>query len=373
MNKSIATGILLLISISALAAPPVPLMVVEINTESEVVHQELPGRVLAYRVAEVRARVTGIIEKRLFVEGTIVEAGEVLFKIEDISLKATYRARQADVANAVAGYNLSRQTLKRYKKLLSLGAVSRQEYDTNKAQNYQSKAAVEQAKANLDIAKINLDYAAVTAPIAGRIDKALVTEGALTSTGTTLLAVIKQIDKVYIDFTRTSTDIVKIRQATNAGLISDAKNNNIEILFSDGSAYPHKGHLEFSSMIVDEATGSVSLRAVVENPDNSLLPGMFVRVKVPTATTNNIIKVPQKAVIISPTGPIVYMIKDAKLEAVKIVLGPMTGKNWFVRSGLNNGDRVVVSDTSIFKNMAQATFVGMTATQMKAAGISQKK
>ena len=147
--------------------------------------QDLPGRVSAYRIAEVRARVAGIIEKRVFEEGSRVEAGQVLFRIEDKSLKATLQARKADVANAVAAYNLSVQTLKRYKKLLKLGAVSRQEYDTNAAQNQQSRAQLEQAKANLEIARINLDYATVTAPISGRIDKALVTEGALTTAGST--------------------------------------------------------------------------------------------------------------------------------------------------------------------------------------------
>ncbi|RDE24514.1 efflux RND transporter periplasmic adaptor subunit [Motiliproteus coralliicola] len=352
---------------------PIPVTVEAVQADSEVVTQDLPGRVSAYRLAQVRARVTGIIEKRVFDEGTHVDAGEVLFKIEDRTLKATHRARKADVANAVAAYNLSQQTLKRYKQLLSMGAVSRQEYDTNAAQSQQSKAQVEQAKANLEIAKINLDYATVTAPISGRIDKALVTEGALTSAESTQLANIEQIDKVYIDFTRTSADVIRIRQAMNAGLISGPDDKNIEINLGDGTIYPEKGQLEFSSMEVDEATGAISLRAVVDNPDFVLLPGMFVRVKVPVATTNNVIKVPQKAVNITPKGPEVYMVKDSKLVPVKIELGPMTGEYWFVRSGLNHGDRVVVSDTSILKTMAGAQFVGMTSAEMQDAGMTAKQ
>ncbi len=352
------------------AKGPIPVLVAEVQGESEVVTQDLPGRISAYRTAEVRARVVGIIEKRVFVEGSNVKAGDVLFKIEGRSLAATLRARKADVANAVAVSNLAKQTLKRYKKLLTLGAVSRQEYDVNSAQNQQSKAQVEQARANLEIAKINLAYTTVTAPISGRIDKALVTEGALTAAGTTQLASIEQIDKVYVDFTRSSSDVNRMRQAMNAGRLKDTKMTNLEILFDDGNVYPEKGKLEFSSMVVDRETGSTSLRAVVDNPNFVLLPGMFVRVKVPVATTNNIIKVPQKSVTITPTGAEVFLVKDGNLTPVKISLGPMTGEDWFVRSGLNNGDRVVLSDTSILKNMAGAKFAGMTKKEMQAAGMT---
>ena len=355
------------------ARGPIPLAVVEVNADPEIVSQDLPGRVSAFRQAQVRARVDSIIEQRVFEEGTKVEAGQLLFKIEDRSLRATHRARKADVANAVAAYNLSRQTLKRYKKLLTLGAVSQQEYDTNAAQNQQSKAQVEQARANLDLAKINLDYATVTAPISGRIDKALVTEGALTTSGSTQLANIEQIDKVYVDFTRSSSDAIRIRQATQAGRLANTENNNIEILFSDGSSYPQKGKLEFSSMEVDQATGAISLRAVVENPDSVLLPGMFVRVKVPVATTNNVVKVPQKAVTITPQGPQVYLIADGQLKPQILELGPMTGDNWYVRSGLDAGARVVVSDTSILKTIPGARFVGMTLQEMQAAGMVPPK
>ncbi|MCL4110032.1 UNVERIFIED_CONTAM: hypothetical protein GTU68_038249 [Idotea baltica] len=341
------------------APPPIPVLIVEVKGESEVVNQDLPGRISAYRTAEVRARVAGIIEKRVFVEGSNVKAGDVLFKIEGRSLKATYRARKADVANAVAVSNLAKQTLKRYEKLLKLGA--------------QSLAQVEQARANLQIAKINLDYTTVTAPISGRIDKALVTEGALTAAGSTQLASIEQIDKVYVDFTRSNSDVNRLRQARKAGRLTDAKDTNLEISFDDGTIYPEKGQLEFTSMSVDRETGSTSLRAVVNNPDSVLLPGMFVRVKAPVATTNNIIKVPQKSVSITPTGAEVFLIKDGNLVPVKITLGPMTEDNWFVRSGLNSGDKVVISDTTILKSIPGAKFVGMTIEQMKAAGVTPPK
>ncbi len=159
----------------------------------------------------------------------------------------------------------------------------------------------------------------------------------------------------------------------NAGRLTDTKMTNLEILFDDGNVYPEKGQLEFSSMVVDRETGSTSLRAVVDNPKSVLLPGMFVRVKVPVATTNNIIKVPQKSVTITPTGAEVFLIKDGNLAPVKITLGPMTGESWFVRSGLNNGDQVVLSDTTILKNIPGAKFVGMTQEQMQAAGVTPPK
>ena len=319
MKKRIVLAVSMLLNSTFLMAegpkapPTIPVIVVEVGGESEIVSQDLPGRVSAYRTAQVRARVTGIIQKRVFEEGSIVTANQVLFEIESKSLQATVRVRKADVAQAAAAYNLSRQTLKRYKKLLVLGAVSRQEYDTYKNGNQQSKAQVEQAKAHLEIAQINLEYATVAAPISGRIDKALVTEGALANADSTQLATIEQIDKVYIDFTRSSADVVKIRQATAAGRLSDTKDIAIDVSFSDGSPYEHKARLEFSSMSVDKATGAIALRAVIENPQNRLLPGMFVRVKVPIAKTNNIIKVPQKAVIISGRGAQVFLVKDKKL------------------------------------------------------------
>ncbi len=378
MKKRIVLGVFVLLSSTFILAedpkdpPKIPVIVIEVGGESEIVSQDLPGRVSAYRTAEVRARVTGIIQRRVFEEGSNVTANQVLFQIESKSLQATVRVKKADVAQALAGYNLSRQTLKRYKKLLALGAVSRQEYDTYKNGNQQSRAQVEQAKANLEIAQINLDYATVAAPISGRIDKALVTEGALANADSTQLATIEQIDKVYIDFTRSSSDVIKIRQATSAGSLSDANDINIAVSFSDGSAYEHQAQLEFSSMSVDKTTGAIALRAVVDNPNNRLLPGMFVRVKVPIAKTNNIIKVPQKAVNITGQGAKVFIVKDNKLVMTDVTLGPMTGDSWFVQSGLNKGDKVVMSDTTILKNIPGATFIAMTAQQMKAAALKKK-
>ncbi len=352
-----------------------PVEVVEVEARPTTITRDLPGRISAFRTAEVRARVTGIIEKRIFKEGSIVNANDILFKIEDKSLKATLRARSADVANAIATYNLSKQTLKRYADLLKLGAVSRQEHDTYAAETQQARAKVEQAKANQDIAKINLDYATVTAPITGRIDQALVTEGALTVSGSTKLAIIEQIDKVYVNFTRSSAETSKIRRfihnkhrlnTDSAMNLTGTVNPEVEILFDDETLYEEKGRLEFSSMSVDETTGSTILRAIVNNPQNELLPGMFVRVKLPVADADNVIKIPQKAVQITQSGAIVHMVKDKKLITVPVVLGPMSGELWIVISGLTQGDRVVVSDVTVAK-MSGMPIVAMTAEEMAAA------
>ncbi len=370
MKKHLTIAVASLLSTVLFAAEgnkpqAIPVMVVEVQSSNQSLSQDLPGRVAAYRVAQVRARVTGIIEKRVFEEGSRVEAGQELFKIEDRSLRATYRARKADVANANAAYSLSRQTLARYKKLLSLGAVSRQEYDSNSAQNQQSRAQLQQAKANLEIAAIDLEYATVKAPIAGRIDRALVTEGALTSKDSTQLATIEQIDKVYIDFTRPSNSS---NQGANGSSLK-----NIQVSFSDGSQYPHLAQLEFSSMSVDQATGAIALRALVENPDSALLPGMFVRVKMPIDSASSRLFVPQKAVKITPQGASVHIVRDKKLTPVAVELGEMNGTHWFIKSGLKVGERVVVSDTSILGTIPNAQFIGMTGAEMQAAGAAQKQ
>jgi len=349
----------------------IPILVVPINTTSQAMSQNLPGRVEAYRTAEVRARVSGIIQKRVFEEGSHVKAGQVLFQIEGRRLKAELLARKAHVATAQAASLLSTQTLTRYKELLSMGAVSKQEHDSYLSQNHQSIALLDQAKANLEIAKINFEYLIVKAPISGRIGRALVSEGALTSAGITQLATIEQIDKVYVYFSRPSDDLLSIHKATQKNKLNNTKDKYIELLFSDGSQYQQKAQLDFSSMTVEQETGNIALRAIVENPNLSLLPGMFIRVKIPIANTQYTMKVPQKSVTITPKGPQVFLIKDNKLVPKIIKLGPMVGGDWYVKEGLQPNDRVVASDTSSLSIIPGASFIGMTATEMKAAAVSK--
>lgn len=347
-----------------------PVEIIEIQPQTATITQDLPGRVSAYRTAEVRARATGIIQKRVFQEGSDVRSGDVLFKIENTGLKATLRARKADIAQAEAAYKLSQQTLKRYKKLLKMGAVSRQEYDQFSAQHLQNRAVIEQAKANYELAKINLDYATVTAPISGRVDKALVTEGGLVSANTTQLATIEQIDKVYVDFTRSSSELSKLRQIYAAQGVSDTSDRAITITHQDGTALEEKGYLAFSSMKVNESTGAITLRAVVGNPDYELLPGMFVRVKVPVADAEEVIEIPQKAVVISPQGTIVFTIENNQLKPLPIVLGPMADENWIIKSGLKAGDKIVLSSVTMLPPGTPVQ--GFTAEQLAAMQAQMK-
>ncbi len=331
-------------------AQPVP---VEVSTVSEGITtftQDLPGRVNAIRTAEVRARVDGILEKRVFREGDMVKQGEVLFQIDKRQLQADVQAERANLNDAIAQQKLNQQTLERYSKLLELGAVSQQEFDTFSAQNEQARARVEQARANLKNAQIQLEYATVTAPISGRIGRAMVTEGALVRAAeSTHLATIEQLDQVYVDFTRSSSEMMELRKLFESGQSSNASSSTVQIFYNDGTQFPGSGKLEFSSWSVEPDTGSVQLRAIVDNPDHLLLPGMFVRVKLPVGESESLLQVPQKAVTMSANGATVKLIKDGKLAVQPVELGPMVGPNWVVKSGLQRGDKVIVSNTQFLQ------------------------
>ena len=327
-----------------------PVQVAEVTSDTTTITQNLPGRVVAVRTSEVRARVDGILEKRLFTEGVDVKQGQPLFQIDDRVMKANLNATKADLSNARAQQKLNKQTLKRYESLLKQGAVSQQEYDTYLAQSQQADARVEQAKAEVEKAQISLDYATVEAPISGRIGRALVTEGTLVSAANaTHLATIEQLDEVYVDFTRSPTEINKMRELFSSSDATDSESQQIEIMFNDGTPYEHPGHLEFSSLSVDRDTGSILLRATVKNPDNKLLPGMFVRVKAPVADSQTLLQVPQKAVQVTAQGAMVKVVKDGKLAMQPVELGPMMGTSWVIKSGLAEGDQVIVSNTQFLQ------------------------
>lgn len=328
----------------------VPVQVAEVTADTTTITQNLPGRVVAIRTAEVRARVDGILEKRIFTEGEDVKKGQPLFQIDDRVMKANVAAAKADLSTAQAQQKLNQQTLKRYANLLKQGAVSKQEYDTYVAQSQQGAAMVEQAKAQLNKAQISLDYATVEAPISGRIGRALVTEGALVSaSAATHLATIEQLDEVYVDFTRSATEINKLRELFASSDATDSNSQQVEILFNDGTPYEHPGKLEFSSLSVNPDTGSVLLRAIVKNPDHKLLPGMFVRVKAPVADSQTLLQVPQKAVQVTGQGAMVKVVRDGKLAMQPVELGPMMGQGWVIKSGLKAGDQVIVSNTQFLQ------------------------
>ncbi|MBI5435986.1 MAG: efflux RND transporter periplasmic adaptor subunit [Nitrosomonadales bacterium] len=314
------------------AAPPPPEVdVVTVSTGSVTLTQDLPGRMEAYRTAQVRARVEGIIEKRLFAEGSDVKAGDTLFQIDARNYQTAYASAKADVG-------VARQTVERYKPLLAAKAVSQQDYDLAEAKLKQSEAALSRAQ-------LDLENTHVPAPIAGRIGRAQVTEGALVGRGeATLLATIEQVDPIYANFTQPGADVLRLQQAFKSGRLKRAGSAQVELVLEDGSVYPQPGKLLFSNLAVDPGTGSMSLRAEFHNPKQELLPGMFARIRFPEGSADNSIRVPQPAVQTGAQGQFV-MVVDAEGKAAPrpVKTGGMTGGDFVIAEGLKPGDRVIVN------------------------------
>ncbi len=292
--------------------------------------QDLPGRLQAWRTAQVRARVEGIIEKRQFVEGSDVSAGTLLYQIDPRTYQTAFDAAKADVAAA-------RLLVERYRPLLDIKAVSQQEYDTAEAKFKQAEAAL--AKAQLD-----LENTRVPAPISGRIGRSMVTEGALVGRGeATPLTTIEQIDPIYANFTQSGADLAALRDAVKSGRWKEADRAKVQLVLENGSVYPLPGKLLFSDLAVDPNTGTVSMRAQFPNPGRELLPGMFVRVRFPQATAEGVFRLPQRAVQMGPGGPMVLVVdKEGKVAPRPIKTGGMSGNSWVVTDGLAEGDQVVI-------------------------------
>lgn len=324
---------------------PVPEVVVEVvKPERIVVKTELPGRVQAVWTAEVRARVDGIIQKRLFTEGSEVNAGDLLFQIDPATLQANLDASKANGARAEAILGQAQLKQKRLQNLLARNAVSTQEYDEAVAQTKQAEADVASAKAAVARAKIDLDYANVRAPITGRIGRALVTEGTLVSKSeATHLATIEQLDPLYVNFTQSSTEIMKYRRQRLLDQSTGATESGVQVLMEDGTRYEHPGKLLFSEMTVDPGTGEVLLRAEIPNPDRLLLPGMFVRVDVEQAVYQQAFTISQRALIRTATGELVMtVLPDGKVVPLPIKTERAYGNRWIVSSGLSGGEQVIV-------------------------------
>lgn len=311
--------------------PPPEVDVVTVAPGSATLTRELPGRLEAVRTAQVRARVEGIIEKRLFSEGSEVTAGTPLFQLDSRTYQTAAAAARADLA-------VAKQTVERYRPLLEIKAVSRQEFDLAEAKQKQAEAAL--AKANLD-----LENATVPASISGRIGRAAVTEGALVGKGeATLLATIEQLDPIYANFTQSNADLLRLQQAVKAGRMKRADGAKVELLLEDGSTYAHAGKLMFSDLAVDPGTGSIQMRAAFANPKRELLPGTFVRVRFPEAVMDSVLKVPQRAVMMSPQGQSVMVVAaDGKVVPTPVKLGGMAGSDWIVSEGLKGGEQVIVN------------------------------
>jgi membrane fusion protein (multidrug efflux system) len=278
----------------------------------------------------VRARVEGIVEKRLFEEGSDVKAGTSLFHISARTYKATADAAQADVL-------IARQTVERYKPLIAVKAVSQQEYDV-------AVARVKQTEAALARAEEDLENSSVPAAISGRIGRAMVTEGALVGKGdATQLATIEQLDSVYVNFTQPGADLLRLRQAVRTGKLKHAESAKVELLLEDGRIYPQPGKIFFTDLAVDPSTGSVSLRAEFANPQHELLPGMFARVRFPEALAENVIRVPQRAVQSGPQGQFVMAVIEGKATPVPVKTSGMAGVDFIIADGLKGGEQVIIN------------------------------
>ena len=330
------------------APPPAEVGVVTVAPRPIGLVTELPGRLEASRVAQVRARVAGIVIKRLFVEGSDVKANQPLFQIDSAPYQATVASAQASLARAQANVTQATAQAERYKPLLEANAISKQDYVNAVAAQKQAEADVASAKAAVQSGQINLGYASVTSPISGRIGRALVTEGALVGQGeATPLALVQQINPMYVNFTQSTTDVLRLRRAIASGKFrragGGADSASVQIVLEDGSDYPQLAKLLFSDLSVDPTSGQITLRAEVPNPGGVLLPGMYVRVRLAQAETPTGLVVPQQAVQRGSTGDSVMVVGgDGKVAARPVKVGTAQGGQWVILDGLKPGEMVMV-------------------------------
>lgn len=330
------------------AQAPAPQVRVEtVQLQALAISTELSGRILAPRTAEVRARVAGVVLKRVYREGSDVKRGDVLFLIDPAPFKADHDSARAALAKSEATLYQARLQEQRYRELVDDKAVSRQEYDNARAAFLQAHAQVAEARAALERARLNLGYATVTAPISGRVGRALVTEGALVGQNeTTALAVIQQLDPIHADVTQSTRDLNALRRAMRAGELQQVGQDQARatLIQDDGSAYPLPGKLLFSDISVDPSTNQITLRSEFPNPDLDLLPGSYVRVRLEQALQPKGISVPQRAILRDSAGVPKVLVVDAqqRIEERQVVLGNAQGDRWIVSEGLAPGERVVI-------------------------------
>ncbi len=327
--------------------PPAEVGVVTVTPGDVGLVTELPGRLEASRVAQVRARAAGIVQRRLFREGGDVKIGQTLFEIDASPYQAIFDSAQAGLAKAEANLMQASAQAERYKPLAEAKAISQQEYLNAQAAGKQAEADVAVGKAALQSARINLNYATVTAPISGRIGRSLVTEGALVGQGeATPLALIQQIDPMYVNFTQSAAEVMKLRRAVQDGQLKRAGGSDtasVRLVLEDGSEYARAGKLLFSDLTVDASTGQITLRAEVPNPGGALLPGLYVRVRLEQAKVGNAMTLPQQAVTRSPQGDSVMVVgPDGKVGPRSVKVGNQQGGQWVILDGLKSGEQVMV-------------------------------
>ncbi|MEQ9848776.1 efflux RND transporter periplasmic adaptor subunit [Pectobacterium brasiliense] len=331
--------------------------IVTLKTEALNVMTELPGRTSAYRIAEVRPQVGGIILKRNFVEGSDVKAGASLYQIDPATYQASYNSAKGSLAQAQAQAEIARLTVNRYKPLLGTNYVSKQDYDQAVATSRQADAAVQAAKAAVDTAQINLAYTKVNSPIEGRVGKSTVTEGALVATGqATALTTVQQLDPIYVDVTQSSNDFLQLKKELENGTLKQSEGKaNVRLLLENGTEYTEAGTLEFSDVTVDETTGSITLRAIFPNPQHNLLPGMFVRARLDSGVNPTALLVPQQGVTRDPRGQATAMVvgEGDKVEPRTLKTSKAIGDKWLVTEGLKAGDRIIVTGLQKIRPGAQ--------------------
>lgn len=326
---------------------PAQVAVVTVHVQSVPLTRQMVGRLASTRIAQVRARVAGIIQRRVYTEGTDVKQGQVLFQIDPAPLKAQLRAAEAALAKARADAKNAEVIAKRYRDLVKRDLLSKQDLDTAIANERSTAAAVKEAEANVDHAKIDLGYAEVRAPISGRAGRALVTEGALVGQGeATPLTTVEQIDPIYVDFGQSVTEFQKIQEESGDDPLKGTAHRKatVQIIMPDATPYPHTGTLDFSDINVDPNTGTVSMRAIVPNPDHRLLPGMFVNVRLTLGRMKQAFLLPQACVARDEQGAYVLVVNNnGKVERRKVETHGMTRADWIVTGDLSDGDRVIVA------------------------------
>ncbi|ATQ57875.1 efflux RND transporter periplasmic adaptor subunit [Paracoccus yeei] len=327
--------------------PPPVVSVQTMTPEALPIVNELPGRVAATRTAEVRPRVGGIVVSRVFEQGSRIEEGAVLYKIDPAPFAVRVTSAQATLARAEATRDNARDQMARAEALRERRVTAGVDLENATTTLAQAEADVAIARAALQEAELNLGYTDVTAPISGVVGRALVTEGALVNAQSDVMATIQQLDPVYVDVTQSASELFALRRARDAGRLVMASENEarVQLIFDDGSEYPHPGRLLFSEASVDSTTGQITLRAEFPNPDDVLLPGLYVRARVEQAVRENALTIPQMAVQRDQSGQAyVYALKDADtVERRDVTLGQTTGNRWLVESGLEPGDKVVVA------------------------------
>lgn len=354
MQKGTIIGLLACASALALSAcgespppapPPPAVGVVTLKVESAPLVNELPGRIVAFETAEVRPQISGVIRRRLFQEGGTVRAGQLLYEIDDAPYRAALAQAQGSLARANAAIRSTGLQAQRYKDLVGINAVSRQEYDDADATAQQARADVAAQRGAVQAAQVNQNFTRIRAPISGRISRSLFTPGALVQAGQAdALTTIQRTDTVYVDVSQSAAQIIDLKQAMKSGGVSQADGARIQLLLPNGSVYPIEGRLQFSEVTVDPTSGAVTLRATFPNPDGLLLPGMYVRAKLVEGQRTQAILAPQQGISRDARGRATAMVvgKDNKVEIRQVTVDRAVGDKWIVTNGLKPGDKLIV-------------------------------